>query len=168
MNHTMTLTGRYDEILRHLLAALQEHYGVRLVSVAVFGSVGRGTQREDSDIDFLIVARDLPRGRTARVAEFVPMERRLAAWLAPPRADLLPVALSPVFKTPEEVEAGSPLFLDLVEDARLLHDAGGFLAAYLERLRQRLVALGSRRIRRGNTWHWVLKPDLKPGEIITL
>jgi hypothetical protein len=31
---------------------------------------------------------------------------------------LLPVALSPVFKTPEEAEAGSPLFRDTVEDAR--------------------------------------------------
>jgi len=56
----------------------------------------------------------------------------------------------------------------MVEDARILHDEGGFLAAYLERLRQRLVALGSRRIWRGSAWHWVLKPDLKPGETITL
>src|SRR5207244_12397001 len=71
-------------------------------------------------------------------------------------------------KTPEEVEAGSPLFLDMVEDARILHDEDGFLAAYLEGLRQRLVALGSRRVWRGGTWHWVLKPDLKPGETITL
>jgi predicted nucleotidyltransferase len=168
MSSVMTLTGRYEEILRRLLVALKAHYGARLVSVAVFGSVGRGTQREDSDVDLLIVAQGLPRGRTARVEEFVPVERGLEAWLTPPRAELLPVALSPIFKTPEEVNAGSPLFLDMVEDARLLYDDGGFLAGYLERLRQRLVALGSRRIRRGNTWHWVLKPDLKPGEIITL
>jgi predicted nucleotidyltransferase len=168
MNSAMTLKERYEEILRRLVEGLQAHYGSRLVSVAVFGSVGRGTQREDSDIDFLIVARGLPRGRTARVEEFLPVEQRLEAWLAPPRAELMPVALSPVLKTPDEVEAGSPLFLDMVEDARILHDEDGFLAAYLERLRQRLVALGSRRIWRGSAWHWVLKPDLKPGETITL
>jgi len=168
MNGAVTLKERYDEILRRLVQRLQAHYGPRLVSVAVFGSVGRGTQREDSDIDLLIVARDLPRGRTARVEEFLPVEQRLEAWLAPPRAELMPVALSPVLKTPEEVEAGSPLFLDMVEDAQILHDEGGFLAAYLERLRQRLVALGSRRVWRGSNWHWVLKPDLKPGETITL
>src|SRR5881296_3289212 len=115
MNGGVTLKERYEEILRRLVEGLQAHYGPRLVSVAVFGSVGRGTQREDSDIDLLIVARDLPRGRTARV-------------------ELMPVALSPVLKTPEEVEAGSPLFLDMVEDAQILHDEGGFLAAYLERL----------------------------------
>ena len=168
MSGAVTLKERYEEILRRLGEGLQAHYGPRLVSVAVFGSVGRGTQREDSDIDLLIIVRGLPRGRTARVEEFLPVEQRLEAWLAPPRAELMPVALSPVLKTPEEVEAGSPLFLDMVEDARILHDEDGFLAAYLEGFRQRLVALGSRRVWRGSTWHWVLKPDLKPGETITL
>ena len=74
----------------------------------------------------------------------------------------------PVFKTPEEVEAGSPLYLDMVEDARILVDPEGFLAGYLERLRVRLRVLGARRIRRGNAWYWELKPDLKPGEIFAI
>jgi predicted nucleotidyltransferase len=164
----MRLRERYEDILRRLLAGLEQHYGDRLVSVALFGSVARETQREDSDIDFLIVARALPGGRTARVDEFLPVERDLEGWLAPVRPDLMPVALSPVFKTPEEVEAGSPLFLDMVEDARILYDEDDFLAGRLERLRQRLAALGSRRVWRGNTWYWILKPDLKPGETISL
>jgi predicted nucleotidyltransferase len=164
----MRLGERYEDILRRLLAGLRQHYRARLVSVAVFGSVARGTQREDSDIDFLIVARALPRGRTARVEEFLPVEQDLEGWLAPVRPDLMPVALSPVFKTPEEVEAGSPLFLDLVEDARILYDEGDFFAGRLERLRERLAALGSRRVWRGNAWYWILKPDLKPGETISL
>lgn len=164
----MGLQERYDEILARLLADLRDQYGARLVSVAVFGSVARRTQREDSDIDFLVVASNLPRGRTARVEEFLPVERHLAPWLAAPRAGLLPVSLSPVFKTPEEVEAGSPLFIDMVEDARLLYDRGGFLVDRLDRLRQRMAALGSRRVWRGNGWYWILKPDLKPGETITL
>jgi len=72
-----------------------------------------------------------------------------------------------VFKTPEEAEAGSPLFLDMVDDARILYDCDGFLEELLERLRQRLAELGSRRVWRGNSWYWVLKPDLAPGEAIT-
>jgi hypothetical protein len=76
--------------------------------------------------------------------------------------------LSPVFKTPAEVELGSPLFLDMVQDARILHDPDGLLAARLDRLRARLAELGARRIWRGNAWYWDLKPDLKPGEVITL
>lgn len=132
-------------------------YADRLVSLAVFGSVGRGTARPDSDIDLLLVARDLPSGRLARMAEFAPVQRQLGG------ADL-----SPVFKTPQEAERGSPLMLDMVHDAVLLCDAGDFLAGRLERLRRRLSELGARREPYAGAWYWDLKPDFRPGEEIEL
>ena len=164
----MTLLDRYARLLDQVRDALIRHYGSRLVAVAVYGSVGRGTPREASDVDLLIVARDLPPGRTSRVEEFLPVEAGLEAALRAVTPGGAPIMLSPVFKTPEEAEHGSPLFLDMVEDARLLYDPEGFLARRLGRLRARLAELGARRIWRGNAWYWDLKPDLKPGEIITL
>jgi hypothetical protein len=161
----MGLLERYDDLLAEMLVEVRALYGDRLVACAVYGSVGRGTPREDSDVDLLIVARGLPRGRTARVEEFLPVETRLEPRL---RAFGPGACLSAVFKTPEEVEAGSPLFLDMVEDARILHDPDGFLAGHLGRLRERLRALGARRVWLGNAWYWELKPDLKPGEVIEL
>jgi hypothetical protein len=53
-----------------------------------------------------------------RVSDFEAVESRL------PEQDRH--RLSPVFKTPQEVEAGSPLFLDMIADARLLFDRDGF------------------------------------------
>lgn len=164
----MSLLRRYEELLERLVVELKATYGPRLVACAVFGSVGRGTPREGSDIDLLLVVRGLPRGRLNRVEEFLGIETRLEPALKAAEPGGVPIALSPVFKTPEEVETGSPLFLDLVEDARLLYDPVGFLAGYLDRLRARLRELGARRIRRGNAWYWELKPDLKPGEVFTL
>jgi predicted nucleotidyltransferase len=164
----VSLLERYEEVLKALVPALESHYGARLVSCAVFGSVGRGTPRAGSDVDMLLVVKDLPRGRMRRVDEFAAIEDRLARALARCANGGPPAELSPVLKTPEEVTAGSPLLLDMVEDARILHDEGGFLAARLERLRVRLRELGSRRVWRGNAWHWVLKPDLQPGEVFEL
>lgn len=164
----MALLERYQQLLDQLLVELKAHYGPRLLACAVFGSVGRGTPRYDSDIDLLIVARGLPHGRLRRVEEFLPVEARLESSLAAEESGGASILLSPVFKTPEEVQAGSPLFLDMVEDATILYDPEGFLAEYLDRLRTRLRQLGARRIRRGNAWYWELKPDLKPGEVFTL
>jgi hypothetical protein len=164
----MSLLERYDAVLSALVPALESHYGERLVSCAAFGSVGRGTPRAGSDVDVLVVVKDLPRGRMRRVDEFAAVEERLSRLLARCADEGPPAELSAVLKTPEEVTAGSPLFLDMVEDARILHDEGGFLAARLERLRARLRELGSRRVWRGNAWHWVLKPDLEPGEVFEL
>ena len=164
----MTLLQRYEELLKALLAELQATYAARLVACAVFGSVGRGTPRYNSDIDLLLVVHGLQRGRFNRVEEFLPVEARLEPALTTGEAGHPPIALSPVFKTPEEVEAGSPLFLDMVEDARILYDPEEFLTTYLDRLRARLHHLGARRIWRGNAWYWELKPDLKPGEVFAL
>ena len=165
---TLPLLGRYARLLDRLLAELKDQYGGRLVAAAVFGSVGRGTVREDSDVDLLIVARDLPARRVRRLEEFLPVESRLAAALRAVRSDGVPITLSPVFKTPAETEQGSPLFFDVVEEARILHDPESFLARYLGRLRARLRELGARRVWLGNAWYWELKPDLKPGEVIAL
>ncbi|MCP9456790.1 MAG: hypothetical protein NNA18_11870 [Nitrospira sp.] len=75
---------------------------------------------------------------------------------------------SPILKTPDEVVAGSSLFLDMVEDARILYDRDGFFAQWLARLRERLAQLGAKRLWQGNTWYGDLKPDFRPGEVFEL
>jgi len=138
------------------------------VSLAVFGSVGRGTPRRDSDVDLLIVADPLPDGRVARAGEFRDVEAELGPLQLAMRRAGFAASISPVFKTPEEIRRGSPLLLDMTSDARCLYDRDDFFADSLERLRARLSALGARRIWRGNAWLWDLKPDLQPGEIFEL
>jgi len=162
------LTARFDALLQAVKAACHKHYGPRLVALAVFGSVGRGTPRPDSDVDFLIVAERLPRGRVARVADFAGVETRVGDVLRRMRSEGVTTELSPVLKTPEEVERGSLLFLDMLEDAKLLVDRDAFLTEHFARFRARLTQLGSRRIWRGNAWFWDLKPDYRPGEVFDL
>jgi hypothetical protein len=164
----MPLSHRYARLLERIVAETTAHYGARLVACVVYGSVARETEREGSDVDLLLVVNDLPRGRFARVEEFEPVEARLGPDLQPRTPEEAPIELSPVFKTPQEVLAGSPLFLDMVEDARILHDPEGFFAGYLDRLRSRLRELGARRVWIGNAWYWELKPDIKPGEVFSL
>ena len=76
--------------------------------------------------------------------------------------------LAPIFKTPEELRLGTPLLLDMTEDARILHDPDNCLADTLDRLRGRLRELGSKRIWKGDEWYWDLKPDYKPGDVFDL
>lgn len=164
----MTTARLFAELIRAVEAAAIGVYGDRLTSLVVFGSVGRGTARPDSDLDLLLVADPLPRGRMARVSEFAAVEDAIAPLLRRLRDEGLTTEISPVFKTAAEAAHGSPLFLDMVEDARVVVDRGGFFAGVLDRLRGRLQELGSRRVWRGARWYWDLKPDRKPGEVIEL
>jgi hypothetical protein len=56
----------------------------------------------------------------------------------------------------------------MTEDARVLYDPAGVLAAALVALRGRLAILGARRIWRGNAWFWDLKPDYRLGDVFEL
>jgi len=155
-------------LLSRLVAACREEYGDRLVSIVVFGSAGRGTSGPDSDLDLLVVADDLPGGRVARVRQFIDVERRLEPELRGARLAGWNVELSPVLKAPAEVDQGSPLFLDMLDDAQFLYDRDDFMRRALESLRARLAALGARRVWRGNAWYWDLKPDYRPGDVFEI
>ncbi len=162
------LKERFKELEQRLLSEVKSFYGSRLVSLVIFGSAARERQRFDSDIDLLLIAEDLPRGRMRRVREFEEVESRMGPFLDSLKREGINTYLSPVIKSPEEAEAGSPLFFDMVEDALILFDRDGFFAGRLERLRRRMAELGSRRIWRGDSWYWILKPDYRPGDVIEL
>ncbi len=117
---------KFHEFLQELLDQTVRCYGDRLVTLAVFGSVGRGCQRADSDIDILIIAENLPDGRLKRMREFEKVEEALESSLIRLKDAGISTCLSPVIKSPGEVKHGSLLFLDMIEDSLILHDRGGF------------------------------------------
>lgn len=154
----------FESILQTLCDKALCVYGDRLVSVAVFGSVGRAAMRPDSDIDMHFVLERLSNGRLKRMAEFQVLDRLMDPVLREARVQGVSTSLSPVLKTPEEVRLGSPLFLDMVEDARILVDRNGFFRQQIDLLRERLAQLGAKRVWKGNAWYWDLKPDYRCGE----
>ncbi len=148
---------------------VRDYYGEQLVGFVLFGSVARDTFRSDSDIDLLIIAEGLPQGRVKRVEEFEEnIEERLKERMKVLRSEGIFPYLSPLFKTPDEVLRGSPLFLDMVSDAEILYDRDDFFRNYLQKLKRRLTKLGAQKVRKGGGWYWVLKPDYKPGDVIEL
>jgi len=148
----------------HLLVAL----GQRLVSVVLFGSVARGDPSATSDIDLLIIAEDLPPGQFARKALLRSADTAFERDLEEAAATGIEGRLARIVRTPAEAARVIPLYLDLTEDAVLLHDRPGFFASVLDRVRASLRRLGSRRIRLGKTWYWDLKPDFTRGERIEI
>lgn len=107
------------EIENIITDACKKAYGGRLCSVVFFGSYGRGTARPDSDVDFLLIVKDLPFGRMPRVNEFLPVEKEILSTLG---SQKYPILLSPLFKTPDELKQKSPILLDMTEDAKITFD----------------------------------------------
>lgn len=160
----------YEPLMQELLRLLWEEFGHRVRSLLVFGSVARGTARPDSDVDVCVVIRELPVSRYRRHQLLGPVMERLrqsAAYEELIRRGYTP-DVAAILYTPEEFQETKPIFLDLVEEAVLLHD-DGTVRTKLDQLRARMRTLGSRKIVLDDgTYYWLLKPDLRFGEVIEL
>jgi hypothetical protein len=158
----------FEEIVQALPAACLAVYGERLRSVALYGSVARGTMRPDSDVDVLIVVERLAPSRSARMDEFEGVDQHLSGKVAAARERGVDTIVIPTIKTPDELRAGSMLYLDMVTEARILLDREHLLRRYLDDLGRRLRAMGARRVPFGGSYYWELKPDFRWGDRIEL
>lgn len=144
-----------------LCRRLKEAFGDNLCSVVLFGSRARGTARPDSDVDILLVFRDLPKSNLRRHAQ---VDAAIHSSRAASRGPLISV----IPLTADELRDHPRVLLDMVEDSRVLADDGTFERERTS-LRRRMEELGSKRVFLDDgTWYWVLRPGLKLGETVTL
>ena len=155
----------YNSIIHKLLKLLKEKFGEDLISLAIYGSVARGDNKRDSDIDLFIVVKNLPPTTIERIRIFDSLELLLEEDIKEMFSKGYYVSFSPIMKTPEEAMRFSPLYMDITEDAVLIYDKENFLQNLLQRIRKKLNELGYERIWLGKKWYW-RKKDFKFGEVV--
>lgn len=168
MKNTIALNRALRHLAERYAAAAQVVLGDNLTSVVLFGSVARGQAGPESDIDLLVICRELPAGTFRRQEVLEPVRERLQADLDRLWEQRCYTGFAEVIKTEMEAQKTHLLYLDMTEEAVILFDRGGFFAEMLRRVRERLQELGAQRKQLGRTRYWDLKPDFKPGEVITL
>jgi predicted nucleotidyltransferase len=157
-------------LLDCFVSLVQEALGDRVVSLILYGSVARGEARPESDVDVLLVLKDAPPVYRDRLRPLLPILRRLrqeSCWKNLEAQGLSP-SLSVLVLSREEADQNRCLYLDMLEDARILIDRENVFQNRLRALGIRLRELGARRVQRNGDRYWDLKPDLAPGEFVTL
>ena len=158
----------YATLLNNMVKIMKEEFKDDLTSVVLYGSVARGDNRNDSDVDLLIIIKNLPKDSMLKRIRLFETKVEDKLNLDEYWKNGYYISLSPILKTPEEAEKISPLYLDMAYDAIILYDKNQFFTKILQKLKERLKELGAERVRMGKKWYWVLKKDSKFGDTIEL
>ena len=136
-----------------IVAALQTALKERLIAVALYGSWARGDAHEDSDVDLLLIADDLPDHPIQRVRFLKKAGGEQAS------------GVQFYARTREGFESYfGVMYLEFGLDARVLYDPMGYLAEKLDRIRDIINEAGLYRVQKGRElfWHWKSPPP--PGK----
>ncbi|MBI4208177.1 MAG: nucleotidyltransferase domain-containing protein [Deltaproteobacteria bacterium] len=155
--------SEYLKTARAFTKLLKRHLKDRLVSVVLYGSVASGQETSESDVDLLLVIREMNEGHYRRRLLLDPI---FEEW---DRAQKDPKPfISTILKTPEEAQKLSAIYFDMVDRSQILVDRDNFFRNILKNVETRLIRLGAKRRRLGKIEYWDLKPDYKPGEIFEI
>ncbi|MBO3841525.1 MAG: nucleotidyltransferase domain-containing protein [Candidatus Brockarchaeota archaeon] len=150
-------------ILEFAVARFFEVLGSRLESIVLFGSLASGRVRPESDIDLLIVARDLPRKyseRTSIIREAVSSrlmdELIIRTWREKGVYTDFDILLMDI----KEAGVTHPFYLDLTRDCIIIYDKNELMSRKIAEVREKLEKIGARRFEEPDgSWYWILSPE---------
>lgn len=162
----------YQKILDMFLNLLKEEFHEDLVSLVLYGSIARGEGGLFSDIDLLIILDHPHRNYHRRMDQILDIEERLKQSEDYERTKNR-MGQEPYFSflifSKREAQENRYVFLDMIEDAKILYDKDNFFKKRLQAMKLRLKELGSEKVfLEDGSWYWDLKPDLKIGEVFSL
>ena len=150
--------GRIPPRYFHLVAeaVLELSSLENVVGAAIYGSVARGDYRSTSDVDTLVVSKELPRSLAKRIDRFLEVEKKLEGELSFLASRGIHTHLSWTPLTLDELAEVPPVVLDIAEEGIVVFERNGVLTELLASVRDKLAEIGAKKLRIGKTWCWDL------------
>lgn len=151
--------GSYEKIIKEFVELLKKSLKRDLISVIVFGSYVKGSMKEGSDIDFLIIVEKEKKSYFEMLKPIMEAEKKLKSK----------VYLSYIILSKKEARKNRWIYLDMIENSIILYDKNQFFNNILKKFNERLKKLGTKKVKLKNgRYYWDIKPDLKFGGIFKI
>jgi len=149
---------------------LQHNLGKNLIATCLFGSAVKKNLRKGSDIDILTICKTLPKSYHKRTKIILPLLETIRNTKEYKNIEKLNLYLEPSFLilSVRESENHPPILIDISQEGIILYDHNNFLRKYLQKIKDRLKRIGAVKKIVPGGYYWILKPDIKVGEVFEL
>jgi hypothetical protein len=138
----------YERAINEFVRLCKKKFGNNLVSIVLFGSHARGTATKYSDIDLLVIVKNLPDDWRERDRLVIALEHEVGSKYSIPITSI--VASKREFL--DGVEAGNALLFGISKGYVVLHDKEGLFPTKMEEFKTKyFLKLGTKEIRE-NVW----------------
>ena len=138
------IRDKFNELINIIFEKTKDFYKDNLISFIVFGSCGRDTPTNESDIDILIILNEINFNRMKRMKIFYEnVEKKIENEIKNYEKYNINTYISPIIRSKEEVKYGSPLYIEMILGVKIIYDKDNFFKNYLKRLENKLNKLKS-------------------------
>lgn len=127
----------YKKLIEKLLEELKiralRHYGDNLVSLLIFGSVAKGLNTSESDIDLLVVLKTAPKNNYERYEEFFDIVDELGT-MEEIKQRGYNALINPIIKLADTLRPDSTWLLD--NNFIIIYDREGFFSEFRHRIEE--------------------------------
>ena len=118
-----------NKVLDEFLKKCKEKFGDDLISIILFGSYARETATKYSDVDLLVIAKNLPKRRIDRhkVLRDIVLE-----FIYRYGINISPILIEPRDLSPKDI---NPLICGILTGYKIIYDKNNFWKNYLERIK---------------------------------
>ncbi|NLI56594.1 nucleotidyltransferase domain-containing protein [bacterium] len=152
------IRDKFNELINIIFEKTKDFYKDNLISFIVFGSCGRDTPTNESDIDILIILNEINFNRMKRMKIFYEnVEKKIENEIKNYEKYNINTYISPIIRSKEEVKYGSPLYIEMILGVKIIYDKDNFFKNYLKRLENKLNKLKSSK----KNGYWIFLYQLK-------
>jgi len=133
-----------ENILKQIVDRIKNRLGEGVLSIVLFGSMTRGDFTESSDIDVLVIARNLPddwRDRDKIILELAEIGFKYGRPVH--------ITLTDEYEMNASIEQGAPLVFGLHDANKIVFGRDGFFEKLMKRFDDNMKRWGVRKIRNG-------------------
>lgn len=153
--------------VQRLVGLILDYYSEALVSLVIYGSYARDEARLNSDIDLFIILKHKNGLKSTLEVFYENIEKNIEAELTVLYTKYgINMELSPFILSKEEANYFHTLYLDMIDNAKIIYDKDNFFKQILKSVSELKTKYDFRKEPVGNTFLWDMKNKNLLGERI--